>query len=56
MYCRVCNKVRQDRCERIYCSINGRGVGLNQVCCIGKFELDKRVLEEIEEIQVKGDE
>lgn len=47
MYCRVCDKIRQDKNGCIYCSINGWGVGLNQVCCVNKYELDKRILEDV---------
>lgn len=48
MYCRMCSNIRQDREGGIYCCVNGgNSVGLNQVCNIDRFELDKRVLEEI---------
>ncbi|MGL5460481.1 MAG: hypothetical protein ACRDBY_12775 [Cetobacterium sp.] len=47
MYCRMCDKLEQDRSGRIYCSMNGRSVGLNQVCCVGNYELDKRLFEEV---------
>jgi hypothetical protein len=53
MYCRICANVRQDKHGSLYCNLNGCSVGLNQVCSIGKFEIDKRALEEI---NIKGDE
>lgn len=54
MYCRICANVRQDRCGGIYCCVNGgESVGLNQVCHIDSFELDNRVLEEVESLLSK---
>lgn len=32
MYCRVCDKIRQDKNGCIYCSVDSKPVGLNQVC------------------------
>lgn len=54
MYCRVCDKIRQEKNGGIYCSISYRGVGLNQVCCVDKYELDKRIAEDIV-IEIKKD-
>ena len=42
MYCRACKNIRQNKYGGgIYCSLKDSSVGLNQVCNIDKFELDR---------------
>lgn len=55
MYCRTCKHIRQEDNGSVYCcKINWKAndspvhIGLMNSCCIiGKYELDKRILEYI---------
>lgn len=52
MYCRICQNVQQNKELQLYCKLTNQPTCLN-ACNCKDFVLDKRIIQDMEEIKEK---